>query len=166
MVKNQEWYSGDEFKDVSKSGKDRKWKERKMKNLKLANIFDSLNYSESFVSNIKSCAEHLNFKRTNDGSLRLFQMYTCKNKQCAICSWRRSMKYQVQISKIVEEAKRQWLSKHLASVHFSHIDIIAYGTPKQIGRNGILFDDEEKNRTSWNGIAYDVDNILEILRGM
>ena len=104
MVKNQEWYSGDEFKDVSKSGKDRKWKERKMKNLKLANIFDSLNYSESFVSNIKSCAEHLNFKRTNDGSLRLFQMYTCKNKQCAICSWRRSMKYQVQISKIVEEA--------------------------------------------------------------
>ena len=69
-------------------------------------------------------------------------------------------------AKIVEEAKRQWLSKHLASVHFSHIDIIAYGTPKQIGRNGILFDDEEKNRTSWNGIAYDVDNILEILRGM
>lgn len=68
-------------------------------------------------------------------------------------------------AEIVEEAKRQWLSKHLASVHFSHIDIIAYGTPKQIGRNGILFDDEEKNRTSWNGIAYDVDNILEILRG-
>ena len=67
---------------------------------------------------------------------------------------------------MLEEAKRQWLSKHLASVHFSHIDIIAYGTPKQIGRNGILFDDEEKNRTSWNGIAYDVDNILEILRGM
>ena len=69
-------------------------------------------------------------------------------------------------AEIVEEAKRKWLSKHLASVHFSHIDIIAYGAPKQIGRNGILFDDEIGNRENWNGIAYDVDNILEILRGM
>lgn len=100
----KEYFQGDEFKDVSKNGKDRKWKERKRKNLKLANIFDSLDYPSNFVSNIHSCAEHLSFKRASDGSLRLFQMYTCKNKQCAICSWRRSMKYQVQISKIVEEA--------------------------------------------------------------
>ena len=100
----KEYFQGDEFKDVSKNGKDRKWKERKIKNLKLANIFDSLDYPDNFVSSIKSCAEHLNFKRASDGSLRLFQMFTCKNKQCAICSWRRSMKYQVQISKIVEEA--------------------------------------------------------------
>lgn len=100
----KEYFQGDEFKDISKNGKDRKWKERKQKNLKLANIFDSLDYPSNFVSNIHSCAEHLSFKRASDGSLRLFQMYTCKNKQCAICSWRRSMKYQVQISKIVEEA--------------------------------------------------------------
>lgn len=100
----KEYFQGDEFKDISKNGKDRKWKERKQKNLKLANIFDSLDYPSNFVSNIHSCAEHLSFKRAGDGSLRLFQMYTCKNKQCAICSWRRSMKYQVQISKIVEEA--------------------------------------------------------------
>lgn len=100
----KEYFQGDEFKDVSKNGKDRKWKERKIKNLKLANIFDSLDYPDNFVSSIQSCAEHLNFKRASDGSLKLFQMFTCKNKQCAICSWRRSMKYQVQISKIVEEA--------------------------------------------------------------
>lgn len=100
----KEYFQGDEFKDVSKNGKDRKWKERKQKNLKLANIFNGLDYPDNFVSNIQSCAEHLKFKRASDGSLRLFQMYTCKNKQCAICSWRRSMKYQVQISKIVEEA--------------------------------------------------------------
>lgn len=100
----KEYFQGDEFKDISKNGKDRKWKERKRKNVKLANIFDKLDYPDNFVSNIQSCAEHLKFKRASDGSLRLFQMYTCKNKQCAICSWRRSMKYQVQISKIVQEA--------------------------------------------------------------
>lgn len=66
----------------------------------------------------------------------------------------------------VAEAKREWLAKHLASVHFDHIDIIAYGTPKQNGRNGILFDDEEPNRNNWNGIAYDVNNIIEILRAL
>ena len=28
----------------------------------------------------------------------------------------------------------------------------------------ILFDDEEKNRNNWTGRAYDVENILEILK--
>lgn len=65
---------------------------------------------------------------------------------------------------LVTEAKKKWLRKHLASVRFDYIDIIAYGTPKEIGRDGILFDDEAKNRENWNGIAYDVQEILEILR--
>lgn len=64
----------------------------------------------------------------------------------------------------VATAKRAWLARHLPSVEFDRIDIIAYGTPKQNGRNGILFDDEEPNRTNWNGTAYDVNNILETLK--
>lgn len=64
----------------------------------------------------------------------------------------------------VAEAKREWLARHLASVHFDYIDIIAYGTPKQDGRNGILFDDEKPNRENWNGIAYDVQDIIKTLR--
>lgn len=107
MVKIQEYTSGDEFKDVSRKGKDRHWKERKRKNVKLANAFKKLDYDKKFVGNINSCAEHLNFKRAVDGTLRLYQMYTCKNKQCPICAWRRSMKYQVQISKVVEEAMKR-----------------------------------------------------------
>lgn len=63
-------------------------------------------------------------------------------------------------------AKRAWLAKHLASVEFTHIDIVEYGTPKQNGRNGYLFDDEVQNREAWNGIAYDVDNIIKTLRGL
>lgn len=64
----------------------------------------------------------------------------------------------------VAQAKREWLARHLTSVKFDHIDIIAYGEPKQNGREGILFDDEEPNRRAWSGQAYDVDNILEILK--
>ena len=66
----------------------------------------------------------------------------------------------------VTEAKLEWLAKHLASVKFDSIDIIAYGTPKQDGRDGILFDDEEKNRSEWDGMAFDVDDIIEVLKGL
>ncbi len=64
----------------------------------------------------------------------------------------------------VATAKRAWLARHLPSVEFNCIDIVAYGTPKGEGRDGILFDDEEPNRTNWNGTAYDVKNILETLK--
>ena len=64
----------------------------------------------------------------------------------------------------VTNAKLAWLERHLKSVHFDHIDIIAYGTPKQNGRSGILFDDEERNRSEWGEGAYDVNDILEVLK--
>lgn len=63
----------------------------------------------------------------------------------------------------VIKAKRKWLSTHLKSVNFAYIDIVKYGTPKEKGRDGILFDDEIQNRNNWNGIAYNVNNILKIL---
>ena len=66
----------------------------------------------------------------------------------------------------VTETKKAWLKKHLASVHFDDIIIVKYGTPKQTLGKGILFDDEIGNRQAWNGIAYDVNNILEILRNL
>lgn len=65
------------------------------------------------------------------------------------------------------QAKKEWLSKHLKSVAFDEIHIIEYGTPKETVVNikdSILFDDEEENRENWKGIAYDVNNIIEILK--
>ena len=69
-------------------------------------------------------------------------------------------------NRAVTEAKREWLAKHLKSVRFDYIDILPYGTPKEIGRNGFLFDDEEKNRKNWQGIALDVNEILETLKAL
>lgn len=63
-------------------------------------------------------------------------------------------------------AKREWLKKHLPSVSWNKVSIVAYGTPKSTCGNGILFDDEERNRKEWNGIAYDVNNIIEVLKGL
>lgn len=69
----------------------------------------------------------------------------------------------------VIEAKQKWLKKHLASVKFDEINITPYGTPKQIfakTKNDILFDDEKRNRDNWTGKAFDVNEILEVLKGI
>lgn len=69
----------------------------------------------------------------------------------------------------VTQAKVDWLHKHLPSVQWNELHIVEYGTPKQTvvqHNKGILFDDEEQNRTNWTGTAYDVDNIIEILKGL
>lgn len=69
----------------------------------------------------------------------------------------------------VTKAKREWLNKHLRSVQFDEYNFLAYGTPKQESvtyPNGILFDDEQRNRDNWLGTAYDVDNILGVLRSL
>ena len=74
-------------------------------------------------------------------------------------------------NKVVTDAKKMWLKKHLASVHFDDVKIVSYGTPKStvVNEVGILFDDEERNRIEWDnagGNAYNVNNILEVLRGL
>lgn len=69
----------------------------------------------------------------------------------------------------VTQAKKSWLDKHLHSVEFDEIKIVKYGTPKQEivdYPQGILFDDEMPNRKKWIGKAFDVNNILEVLKSL
>ena len=71
----------------------------------------------------------------------------------------------------VAQAKLDWLTKHLGSVKFDEIHIVAYGKKKhklaQI-KNGCLFDDNATVRKEWirnnpNGWAFDETAILETL---
>ncbi len=67
----------------------------------------------------------------------------------------------------VKQAKLQWLKRHLKSVQWNEVHVVEYGTPKQqVVRfpQGILFDDEQQNRSNWQGVAYDVHEILKVLR--
>ena len=66
-------------------------------------------------------------------------------------------------------AKREWLARHLPSVQWDEIHIVSYGVCKATvvtHNDGILFDDEERNRNEWTGTAYGVDNILNILKAL
>lgn len=66
----------------------------------------------------------------------------------------------------VRAAKIKWLKSHIPSVDFDEIIIVPYGTYKENLSEGILFDDEENNRKYWGENAYNVDNIIEVLKGL
>lgn len=86
---------------------------------------------------------------------------------CEICviSWL-SKTSTAEYDELVTKAKLAWLAKHLASVRFDEIHIVAYGTPKHTLGNGILFDDEEKNREGWGEGAYLPEEIFEVLSSL
>lgn len=89
-----------------------------------------------------------------------------KGYELAIISWL-SKTGSRSYNDMVTAAKLGWLRKHLPSVNWNRITIVPYGTPKENFCNSpldILFDDEARNRDNWTGIAFDVQNIMEILR--
>ena len=72
-------------------------------------------------------------------------------------------------NKAVTAAKIKWLKLHLPSVEFNEIHIVEYGKPKEKVvkyPQGILFDDEERNRKNWKGQSFSEKNLLENLRGL
>lgn len=65
---------------------------------------------------------------------------------------------------MVSSAKMFWLGRHLPSVKWDEIKIVSYGTNKwESCGEGILFDDEARNRDTWGGAAYEPNNIFEVL---
>ena len=93
--------------DKNSKGKERDWRGRKISSLKLSEVFQSLDYKDTIVERVTSCAEALRFIKQPDGRLKLYQAFFCKNKLCQMCNWRRSMKYSYQTARIVDEAMKQ-----------------------------------------------------------
>lgn len=70
----------------------------------------------------------------------------------------------IEYDNAVTAVKREYFKKHLPSVTFDKICILPYGTPKSSCGDGILFDDEEKNRLEWKGESYNEKNLIINLR--
>lgn len=94
---------------------------------------------------------------------RILNRLTREGYTINIISWS-SRSGSAEYHKAIKKAKIDWLKKHLGSVKFTKIEILPYGTPKELYGNGILFDDEENNRKSWGENAYTEKEIFEILK--
>lgn len=100
-----------------------------------------------------------------EGLDELLQKVAAAGHKVNIISWlaRNSTK---EYDKKVRTAKKKWLSDKF-TIDFSEIHIVKYGTPKSYvakDKNGILFDDEEKNRKQWKGKSYKPEEIFKVLR--
>ena len=116
-----------------RNGKERPWREKKEKNTVyadylavLANEFLSI-LSSKKVARVSQCADVLRFAITDTGHLKLKQTWFCKSRLCPMCAWRRSIKYAVDTSRIIEEAvKRQpkgrWLFLTLTTKNTTNAD--------------------------------------------
>ena len=94
---------------------------------------------------------------------RILNKLQKKGYELNIISWT-SKNSSLAYHKAVCEAKKEWLRKHIPSVKWNNIYLLPYGTPKQSVSDGILFDDEEKNRQAWNGISYTEKNLIATLK--
>ena len=99
---------------------------------------------------------------------RLLNQLQRKGYKLGIVSWL-SKCGSPEYNEAVTAAKIDWINHHLPSVNFDEIKIVAYGVPKSSVVNdpfGILFDDEENNRIEWTGTAFDVNEIITVLKGL
>ena len=67
----------------------------------------------------------------------------------------------------VRSAKKRWINKFFPNI-FSEFHVVKYGTNKKSVakiKDSIIFDDDSNVRDSWDGIAYDVTNMVNILFG-
>ena len=100
------------LKDISKNGKQRPWREKKLDNVSYADILEILKIKKAY--NVKQCGNVLEFKPSDDGYLKLYKTWFCKSKLCPVCNWRRAMKNSSQAQKVIaevvkEKPKARWL---------------------------------------------------------
>ncbi|HHW7839959.1 TPA: protein rep [Staphylococcus aureus] len=116
------------LKDMTKNGKQRPWREKKIDNVSYADILEILKIKKAY--NVKQCGNILEFKPSDDGCLKLYKTWFCKSKLCPVCNWRRAMKNSSQAQKVIEEVvkekpKARWLFLTLStknSISGEHLD--------------------------------------------
>lgn len=92
------------LKDVSLQGKERPWREKKLKTLELADVYREIGLDNK-AFRVKYCSCQLTFKVDNKtGEKKLNSMMSCQVRLCPMCNWRRSLKIYGQVSKVMDKA--------------------------------------------------------------
>lgn len=110
----EEAYQDVVLHDYSVSGRERQWKEKKKRTEFLSMMYFSLakqntekkdRYS-SRALRLEKCGRLLTFSVLENGSKQLKNAMFCKIRLCPLCAWRRSLKIYSNMSRIMEQLKR------------------------------------------------------------
>ena len=96
---------------------------------------------------------------------RLLNKAQRNGNELVIISWT-SKNGSAEYNKAVAEVKKAWLAKHLPSVKWNEVNVVAYSYNKANfakSAEDVLFDDEEPNRNAWTGKAYRETEIFKVL---
>lgn len=100
-LKNQEL---EILSDKDKNGKEKPWREKKLKNLELASSYRRIGLDNKYFR-AKNCGCQLSFKKyKKTGEKKLHSMISCQTRLCSTCNWRRSLKIYGQVSKVMDKA--------------------------------------------------------------
>ena len=134
----------------------------------IANLYGVTNWLDYLIKGDEYPYIHADVMVNMNSLARILNRLQRSGIEIGIISWLSKNSNKTYDEKVTV-AKKKWIKKHLGSVTFNFIEIVPYGTDKNIvceSSNDILFDDEIGNRENWNGKAYDVTNIIETLKGI
>lgn len=100
--------------DISPSGKERPWHVRKLENQYISAAYEEVNAAKA--ARLGECASALLFQRSECGALKLRSANFCRVRLCPICAWRRSLKTQAHMNKILQAAEPQKLEYLLVTL--------------------------------------------------
>ena len=100
--------------DKSPSGKERPWHVRKLENQYISVAYEEVNAQKA--GRLSQCADSLMFTHKDGGGLKLKQANFCRVRLCPICAWRRSLKTQAHMNKILQAAEPQKLEYLLVTL--------------------------------------------------
>ena len=95
----------EELVDVSGTGRKRPWREKKIKNLIVSEIYKDVN--EDKAIRLENCATYVEFWIGDLEEKRLKAANFCRVRLCPMCIWRRSLKIFSQVKSIMDELQEE-----------------------------------------------------------
>lgn len=93
--------SGLVLSDKDSKGKERPWKSKKLRTLKLADSYKRLGETKRAIR-VLACGSVLTFALDAEGKQRLHSANFCRERLCPMCAWRRSLKVFAELSKVMD----------------------------------------------------------------
>ncbi|MBE1555410.1 plasmid rolling circle replication initiator protein Rep [Filibacter limicola] len=91
--------------DKKANGKEMPWREKKISNVGYYELLELLNFKKA--ERVANCGDILEFKKNEEGRLKLARAWFCMSPLCPMYNWRKSMKRSAQTRIIVERVIRE-----------------------------------------------------------